>query len=249
MNNICDLLIPQVTLAVQATGVLTSADTGAFTNGKVVVVGGVTYEFVTALSEDPTVENEVLIGADGDECLANLVKAINASGTEGTEYSVGTVVNPKVTAGAVTDHAVTVTAIEHGFVGNIIASTTDEAKLSWGAATLVGGVGGVLTGVVLGGATGTIYTEKQDVGGYEELINFLSVTAQSGTNPTLDVTQQLSPDGLVWTDGDAFTQVTTATTQTLKRTTANFGKYMRYKIVLGGTAPRYTLSMKAIGKA
>lgn len=249
MNNICDILIPQVTIAVQATGVLTSADTGAFTAGKLVVVGGKTYTWRSTFSTGPTVPNEVKIGANGDACLANLVKAINGSGIEGTDYSVGTVANVNVTAGAVTAHAVTVTAVEHGFVGNLITSTTDEAKLSWGAATLVGGVGGTLTGVVLGGATGTIYTEKQDVGGYEELINFLSVTAQSGTTPTLDVTQQLSPDGLVWTDGDAFTQVTTATAQTLKRTTANFGKYMRYKIVLGGTAPRYTLSMKAVGKA
>lgn len=249
MQNICDTLIPQLTAAVSATGVLTSADTGAFTAGKLVVAGGKTYTFRSTFSTGPTVPNEVKIGANGDACLANLVKAINGSGIAGTDYSVGTVANTQISASEVAAHAVTVTALTIGFPGNLIATTTDEAKLSWGAATLIGGVGGSLNGVVLGGATATLYTEKMDVSGYEEMINFLNVTGHGGTTPTLDVTQQISPDGLTWTDGDAFTQVTTSDSQTIKRTTANFGKWMRFKIVLGGTAPRYTLALSSVGKA
>lgn len=248
MQTICEILNPQVTPSVAATGVLTSADTGQFTAGKIVTVGTKVYTFRATISTGPTIPFEVKLGADADASLANLVKAINLSGVAGTDYSVGTTIHPDVSAGTVAAHATTLTAKELGFAGNAIVSTTDEAKLSFAAATLVDGVGGVLSSAALGGATLTAYTDKMDVGSYTELINFLHVTAHSGTNPTLDVTQQLSPDGVNWIDGDAFTQVTTGDTMTIKRTTANFGKWMRFKVVLGGTTPRYVLSLSTAGK-
>src|SRR4051812_37917406 len=84
------------------------------------------------------------------------------------------------------------------------------------------------------------FTEAIDVGQYQELISFLNVTANSGS-PTLDVKFQLSPDGINWIDaGDAFTQVTTTNSLTLKKLTANFGKYLRARLDVGGTTPSYT---------
>jgi hypothetical protein len=249
MLKLCDTLIPQIFPSASASGVLTSANTGAFTTTKVVVIGSVTYTFVDALSTGPTVPYEVLNDVSADVALGNLVKAINGTGVEGTDYSVGTVKSTTVSAGAVTAHATTITAINPGFTANSYATTTDESKLSWGAATLVGGVGGPLSAVEVGGSTLTAYTDAMDVGSYYELLGFLNVTSHSGTNPTLDVTQQISADGVTWTDGDTFTQVTTGDTQTIKRFTLNFGKFMRLKVVLGGTAPRYGLSLLIAAKS
>lgn len=123
-----------------ASGVLTS-NNSQVTEGKTVTLGEIIYTFVAALTTDPaTVPYEVLIGADADGTLANLQKAINGTGTPGTEYSVGTEVHPDVTCGDVTAHAVTVTAKVAGLAGNLIAKATDETTLDWD------GTGGFLTG-------------------------------------------------------------------------------------------------------
>lgn len=247
MYRTSDVLVPQVVNASNATAVLTSANTGQFTNAKIVTIGSTVYTFKTALSTSPTVANEVLLGSDADDSLANLVLAINGGAGIGTKYSTGTVANTQVSAGAVTAHATTLTALEIGFAGNKIATTTNESKLSFAHVTMVGGVGGSMEDVAVGVSTDAFYTEPMDVGAYIELIAFLNITAQSGT-PTLDVTSQISPDGVYWTDGDAFTQVTTATTQTIKRITANVGKYLRFKVDPGGTNPRYVLTLSLVGK-
>lgn len=130
--------------AVAAAGTLTSNNTNV-TDGKVVVVGAVTYTFKTALTTNPaTVPNEILIGADADGTLANLKAAINGAAGEGTSYSTGTVAHPDVSCGNVTSHAVIVTAKVKGTAANSKATTTDETTLSWGAATLAGGVNGTV---------------------------------------------------------------------------------------------------------
>ncbi len=242
---ILSLSVPDSALAA---GILTSANTGQFTDGKKVVIGNKTYTFKTTLSIGPAVPNEVLLGIDADDSLANLVLAINGGAGIGTKYSTGTVAHTQVTAGAVTTHTVTVTAKSTGFAGNAIASTTDEAKLSWDFATLSNGVGGVLSAVWVGGATGTIYSDVLDVGRFEELMALLNVLSHIGAGGTLDVTIQISADGITWTDGDAMTQVTTADTQTIKRATAGIGKYVRVKIVLGGTTPKYKLTLTLAAK-
>ncbi len=82
----------------------------------------------------------VLIGADADESLTNLRSAINGTAGEGTTYSTGTEAHPDVTCGAVTAHAVTVTAIVLGLAGNLIAKAENDAHLDWD------GTGGFLTG-------------------------------------------------------------------------------------------------------
>lgn len=109
--------------------------------------------------------------------------------------------------------------------------------------------GQALNAFTLTGA-GTYFTETFDVGTFTEGILFLLTQAHGGTNPTLDVKLQLSPDGINWIDaGDAFTQVTTTDSLTLKKLTANFGKYARCLIVVGGTvSPNYKLSLWAAMK-
>ncbi len=98
--------------------------------------------------------------------------------------------------------------------------------------------------------TGTSYSESIDVGGYSEVICFLNTISQSGTTPTLDVSFEFSPDGNTWmATGDAFTQVTTSTGLTFKRLTANFGKYLRAKIVVGGTTPVYSVTLTVHAKS
>lgn len=242
------VLIPDVSPNGTATAVLTSADTGQFTAGKIVTIGSNVYTFRSTMST-PSVANEILLGANADASLGNLVAAINgAAGGDGTKYSIGTVASVQVTAGAVTSHATTLTAILPGFAANKFVTTTNETKLSFAHATMVGGVGGSMSDVAVGVSTDAFYTNPLDVSKFTEAVAFLNVTAQSGS-PTLDVTAQMSPDGVYWTDGDAFTQVTTATTQTIKRITANFGKYLRFKVDPGGTNPRYVLTLSLVGKS
>lgn len=131
------------TLFGKATGTLTSNNTNV-SDGATVTIGTKTYTFKTALT--PT-EGEVLIGADADGSLLNLIRAINHSGTPGTDYSVAAA-NAFVTAAtSVTAHAFLVTAIVDGIAGNIIVTTETAAGaiLAWGAATLTGGVGTTTT--------------------------------------------------------------------------------------------------------
>ena len=113
-----------------------------------------------------------------------------------------------------------------------------------------GAAQGPISGTTLVGPR-SFFTEVMDVGAFIELIAFLNVTSHSGTNPTLDVTLQCSPDKLEWINiGDAFTQVDTTDSLTLKKITANFGKYVRFRIDIGGTSsPTYVFSLYLIAKA
>src|SRR5689334_17084409 len=137
------------TATVQAAGTLTSDNTNV-ANGATVTIGSVVYTFVTALTEATVgataVPYQVKIGTDADTSLTNLAAAINGTSGAGTTYGTGTVAHPYVTSGAVTSHAITVTAIGSGIAANSIATTETSAHLSWGAATLTGGVEGFNAG-------------------------------------------------------------------------------------------------------
>lgn len=82
---------------------------------------------------------------------------------------------------------------------------------------------------------------------WNTLLLYLNCTAVSGTNPTLDVTYQVSPDfGETWITHTAFTQLTAAATQLLKITTP--GKYFRLSWTIGGTdTPTVTASIDVEG--
>lgn len=82
---------------------------------------------------------DVKIGTDLNTSLANIVKAINLSGTEGTDYGTGTTVNFDVTAAQLPVEQIEVTAITPGTGGNSIACSTTAADGSWSGATLAGG--------------------------------------------------------------------------------------------------------------
>ncbi|MGO8790263.1 MAG: flagellar hook protein FlgE [Terriglobia bacterium] len=125
---------------VAATGILTL--TGNADNGETVAVGGTTYTFVTALSTDPTVPDQVLIGTAASDTLNNLAAAVNGTAAdEGTTYSTGTVGNTKVTAAA-SGSTLTLTASTTGTSGDSIATTTDMADGSFASSTLTGGNAG-----------------------------------------------------------------------------------------------------------
>ncbi len=115
-------VIPEVTpkLPVAADGTVTVA-AGNAQDGDEITIGGITYTWKTALSEDSgdAVPYEVLIGTNNSAAAANLQKAITAGDTEGTNYSTGTVAHPLVTA-TVASNVVTVTAKIKGVVGNAI---------------------------------------------------------------------------------------------------------------------------------
>lgn len=134
-----------------ATGSLTSDNTNV-SDADTVTIGSKTYTFKTALT--PT-EGEVLIGADADASLANLILAINHTGTPDTDYKCATA-HPTVTAETtITAHVVVVNAIAAGTAGDSIATTEAATTLSWGAATLASGAntGGAYTVSALTTAT------------------------------------------------------------------------------------------------
>ena len=131
------------TAAVAATGTLTS-DATAPADGETVSIGGQTYTFRTALTASTTA-NEVLIGANSNAALLNLIRAINGSGTPGTDYGSLTPRSTSVTAAtSVTANAFAVTAQAPGTAGNFIATTETSTHLSWGGALMTGGLNSAL---------------------------------------------------------------------------------------------------------
>lgn len=125
---------------IRAYQTLTSNNTNVV-DGDQVVIGGKTYTFKTVLT--PT-EGEVLIGADADASLLNLINAINHTGVSGTDYSCA-VANADVSAAvAVTAHAFKVSSRVTGPASVSIVTTTTSANLTWGGATLTGGIDSIV---------------------------------------------------------------------------------------------------------
>lgn len=80
-----------------------------------------------------------------------------------------------------------------------------------------------------------------DVGSKSGSCLTLSVTAASGTTPTLDITVSTSEDNSTWRTLGTFTQATGTTSER-----KSFGKpdrYMRAVATLGGTTPSFTFSV------
>lgn len=96
---------------------------------------------------------------------------------------------------------------------------------------------------------GGYFTEPIDVGNFAEGIALIRTTGKGGTSPTLDCDLQYgfkdSDEVWHWVDsGDVFTQIT-ANGLNFKKFSANFGKYIRFRLVIGGTAtPTYTVTMR-----
>lgn len=140
-----------------ATSTLTSTGT-AVADGATVTINTRVYTARTALSYAGGVADEVLIGstADGSAFLANLKKAINGTGTAGTDYGIGTTANTDVVADTLTATTLKVWARTLGTTPNAYPTTETSAQLSWADTTLGGGTGTSDPGVTAAGATFTI---------------------------------------------------------------------------------------------
>jgi hypothetical protein len=105
-------------VADRATATLTLTDVAVA--DEEVVLGAVTYVW----KADPGASaNEVKIGDDAAECLANLKAAVNLSGTAGEEYGTATEVHPTVAAGKITATTLLFYAKTAGTGGNTLVST------------------------------------------------------------------------------------------------------------------------------
>ena len=156
--------VDALTAAVAASAVLTS-DTTQVTAGKKVTIGTQVYTFIAALTAvyggpRSYIPNQVLIGADTNATMNNLISAINGVPADaGVKYSLGTAPHPDVTAGTLAANAFTVTARVAGTAGNAIAKAEDDAHLDWdgSGAVLTGGVDSVANEIMIAAyAVGTI---------------------------------------------------------------------------------------------
>ncbi|HEX8091835.1 MAG TPA: hypothetical protein VF762_23480 [Blastocatellia bacterium] len=92
--------------------------------------------------------------------------------------------------------------------------------------------------------TATATSSTFTVGNVDNLVGYESVTAASGTTPTLDVKVQDTPDGgTLWFDiaGMTHTQATGATTE-VKSATRKFATKIRVVATIAGTTPSFTFS-------
>jgi hypothetical protein len=141
----------------QATQTVGASGTPA--NNDTVTVNGRVYTYKTTLTG---AANEVHInGQDGS--LTNLQSAINASGgVAGTDYGTGTTANADVTAGAVSSHAITLTAKVYGSAGNSLTLAKSGANLSVGGASFSGGGSSVANEVKIGATASATATNLNE---------------------------------------------------------------------------------------
>lgn len=153
---------------VAASKVLTSDNTDV-SDGDTVTIGTTVYRFKDTMAAAYDVKRD---GTTADTTMENLIKAINATGTEGVEYFAGTLIHPDVSAGALAAHAFTATAKVVGFAGNSIALAETSTHLSWagGAAALSGGIDAE--------AANDVLIEATTEGSIDNLV--LAITAGAG---------------------------------------------------------------------
>ena len=118
------------TVGPRANAQLNGSSTTNVTATNTITIGTVTYTFVSSLTSAPAYS--VLIAGSGntDSSFANLVLAINGTGTPGTNYSSGTAAHPQVTAGNVTAHNVTITSIQSGTGPNSYPVSTTPSSIA-----------------------------------------------------------------------------------------------------------------------
>lgn len=156
-----------------ASGTLTSDATNVTANDTVTIDTTV-YKFVAT----PAAAYDVKIGTDAATTLDNLKKAVNASGTPGTEYGVGTLVHPTVIAYTNTDTTQVFVAKTIGV--STVATTELSSHLSFGAATLQGGVATTVATVTIGSVTYTAVLSLPETYGLPAIPNYvLWVTSEA----------------------------------------------------------------------
>lgn len=248
-----------LTAAVAATAVLTSDETQV-TAGKTVTIGDQVYTFVAALTpvSGPRqyVPNEVLIGADADASMQNLIYAINGvAAHRGTKYSMGTDANPWVSAGSLSSHAFTVTARTTGAGGNSIAKAEDDAHLDWDGSGgfLTGGVSTVANQVKIGAsAAATLDNLKSAVNGTGTIGTDYSLGTEAHTQVTATTNADTTQDFEAITPGSAGNSITFTESManatingsgTLGGTTAGSSTKGRYVFTEQGFAHRFITTL------
>ena len=143
---------------VRATGSLGMA-TKPTDTADTVTIGSTVYRFM----DTPAQAYDVEIGTLVADSQANLVAAINASGTPGTEYFAGTLVHPDVRAVAFAADVMVVTAKKAGLDGNAIATTETFTDVTdaWVAATLLGGLGWTAMATITAATIAAAATDDQ----------------------------------------------------------------------------------------
>jgi hypothetical protein len=137
---------------------------GVTTTAATVTIGSTVYTVVDILSETlgaTAVAYQVLKGANEAAMIANLKKAINGTGTAGTEYSTGTVAHTVFVCS--TSDATTLT-IRSRLMGtaaqvaviNALATTKTMANTAWADSTCGGGTGNANPAITSDTATITI---------------------------------------------------------------------------------------------
>ncbi len=101
-------------------------------DGETVTIGATVYRFKTAIAQ----AFDVLIGADQEESIDNLIAAINLDAGSGTLYHAGTTLHPSVRA-----HGTGGTGLVEEKTAGVgaIATTTTAANAAWDKATLFPG--------------------------------------------------------------------------------------------------------------
>lgn len=129
------------------------------TDGDAISVEGQTYVFRTTLTNGGTAPYEVFINGSAANALANLKKAINASGVAGTDYGTGTLAHPLVSGGTLTGTTLVVSAKRPGVYGNNFATVVvTGSTLSFTGTTLAGGADPVANQVLIGASVSASMT-------------------------------------------------------------------------------------------
>ena len=134
-------------------------------DGGTITLGSLTYRLKTT----PAQAYDIKIGTDAATTLDYIKAAVNASGTEGTEYYAGTLANPDVIATTNTDTTQLFVAVApKASIGNAVVSTETATHLSFGSTTFAGGVDGA---VPMGG-TYTVTTAVSSILTFPKPIQF-----------------------------------------------------------------------------
>lgn len=81
-----------------------------------------------------------------------------------------------------------------------------------------------------------------EIGGADDVVFYLNVTASSGTSPTLDITIKATIAGEEWVLG-TFTQAVGITSS--KITITNCPRDVKVNYAIGGTAPSFTFALSS----
>lgn len=99
------------------------------------------------------------------------------------------------------------------------------------------------TDVASAAQTATGNSGTLDTAGFGELNMVLAVTAESGTNETLDIELQASDDASTWSSVQDAVRVTTSNSTQRIQGTRLSGRYYRYVWTIAGTTPSFTFSI------